>query len=147
MKKTLYLSLLITTFILNLEAFGQAKITHIAVFTQDIKKSTEFYTRVFQFTLLDEPFKDGLHTWLDIGNSLALHIIQAEGEPVTINKHNHLCFSVTDMDAFIGKITALNIPFEDWAGIKNKITVRPDGVKQIYIRDPDGYWLEVNDEK
>jgi len=25
--------------------------------------------------------------------------------------------------------------------------VRPDGVRQIYFQDPDGYWLEVNDSK
>jgi len=23
--------------------------------------------------------------------------------------------------------------------------VRPDGVKQNFVRDPDGYWIEIND--
>jgi len=26
-------------------------------------------------------------------------------------------------------------------------TARPDGVKQIYRQDTDGYWMEVNDDK
>jgi lactoylglutathione lyase len=25
--------------------------------------------------------------------------------------------------------------------------LRPDGVRQIYFQDPDGYWIEVNDAK
>jgi lactoylglutathione lyase len=24
---------------------------------------------------------------------------------------------------------------------------RVDGIKQIYLQDPDGYWIEVNDDK
>ena len=40
-----------------------------------------------------------------------------------------------------------NIPFENGKGEKNTITNRPDGVKQIYFQDPDGYWIEVNDSK
>jgi lactoylglutathione lyase len=40
-----------------------------------------------------------------------------------------------------------NIPFEDWAGKSGAITLRVDGVKQIYFQDPDGYWIEINDAK
>tara|TARA_R110000868_G_scaffold1389_10_gene10744 strand:+ start:3320 stop:3502 length:183 start_codon:yes stop_codon:yes gene_type:complete len=29
----------------------------------------------------------------------------------------------------------------------SNITKRPDGVKQIYLQDPDGYWIEVNSAK
>jgi len=28
-----------------------------------------------------------------------------------------------------------------------KVTNRVDGVHQIYLKDPDGYWLEINDAK
>jgi hypothetical protein len=37
-------------------------------------------------------------------------------------------------------------PFEDVAGNKNKITTRVDGVHQIWLQDPDGYWIEINDD-
>lgn len=131
---------------ITMNAHAQAKITHIAVYVEDIKRSTEFYTKVFGFPLLDEPFKDGLHDWLDIGNNLSMHIIQAPWEPVSINKNNHICFSVPSMDGFIENLKNLGIPFEDWPGNPNTITTRPDGIQQIYIRDPDGYWLEVNNE-
>ncbi len=29
----------------------------------------------------------------------------------------------------------------------NSITTRVDNVKQIWLQDPDGYWIEINDAK
>ena len=37
------------------------------------------------------------------------------------------------------------IEYENWAGEKNAVTKRVDGVQQIYFKDPDGYWIEIND--
>ncbi len=127
-------------------SIAQAKITHLAVYVEDLKRSADFYSDVFEFQELDEPFKDGLHAWFDIGNNIALHIIEAPWEPVSINKNNHICFSIPDMSDFIENLNNLKVEFEDWPGNKGKINIRPDGVKQIYIRDPDGYWIEINDE-
>lgn len=124
----------------------QTKITHIAVYVKELKRSTDFYKNIFQFPEIEEPFKDGLHTWLNIGNNLSLHLIEAPWEPVTINKINHICFSVTDMDLIISNLNKHKVEFEDWPGNKNKINIRPDGIKQIYVQDPDGYWIEINDE-
>ncbi|MCL6260737.1 VOC family protein [Aquiflexum sp. TKW24L] len=124
----------------------QSKITHIAVYVKELKRSSDFYKNIFQFPEIEEPFKDGLHTWLNIGNNLSLHIIEAPWEPVTINKINHICFSVTNMDLIIANLKKQGVEYEDWPGNKNSINVRPDGIKQIYVQDPDGYWIEINDE-
>lgn len=146
--KNILLLLFIGTFILPCKhpVSAQAKITHIAVYVSNLKQSDDFYKKVFRFEEIEEPFKDGLHTWFDIGNKLSMHLIQAPWEPVTINKNNHICFSVPDMPAFIANLHSLNVPFEDWPGNPGKIQQRPDGIRQIYLRDPDGYWIEVNDE-
>jgi lactoylglutathione lyase len=125
---------------------AQTKITHIAVYVQELDRSSRFYNQVLGFEEIDEPFKDGLHAWFNIGNNVALHLIEAPWEPVTINKINHLCFSVESMDDFISNLKKEQVEFEDWPGNKNQINIRPDGIKQIYIRDPDGYWIEINDE-
>jgi len=36
--------------------------------------------------------------------------------------------------------------FEDWAGTKGAVTTRVDKVKQLYLQDPDGYCVEINDD-
>jgi len=147
MKKLLFSILIFVSLsFMSHSVIAQAKITHIAVYVKEIKRSSEFYTGVFNFREIEEPFKDGLHVWLDIGNNLSMHIIEAPWKPVTINKNNHICFSVEDMDSFISNLNKLNIEYGDWPGNKGKINIRPDGVKQIYIQDPDGYWIEINDE-
>jgi lactoylglutathione lyase len=47
---------------------------------------------------------------------------------------------------FTAKLKAKQINYENWAGDRNTVTNRVDGIKQIYFKDPDGHWLEVNDD-
>lgn len=120
-------------------------LNHIALHVQDLKRSTEFYQQVVQLDTIPEPFHDGKHTWFRIGPGSQLHLISGSG-PITPDKNTHLCFSTPSLEGFIQNLTRLNVPYEDWAGKKGAITTRVDKVKQIYFQDPDGYWIEVNDD-
>jgi lactoylglutathione lyase len=124
------------------------KINHIAIHVADLERSMCFYHEVLGLRDKEEPFKDGLHAWYDIGGGASVHLIQ-ELEltpPKDISKTNHLCFSVQDMDAFIQNLKEKGCSFENWAGDRGEIHIRPDGIRQIFFRDPDGYWLEVNND-
>ncbi len=137
------------TFILlgiTMSTFAQIKVNHIAVHVSNLDSSKEFYQKIVGLEEIEEPFKDGLHAWYDLGGGAALHIIEAPNVPTQISKVNHLCFSMKDMDAFIKTLESTNYPFESWPGEKGKITTRVDGIRQIYIQDPDGMWLEINDD-
>jgi lactoylglutathione lyase len=142
MKKLLAIVLLLGAF----DALAQVKVNHIAVHVSDLKKSMGFYQNVLTLKEIEEPFRDGLHAWYDIGGGGALHLIEAPDVPSLKSKVNHLCFSISDMSKFVENMKARNYPFESWAGVSGEITHRVDGVKQIYIRDPDGYWIEINDD-
>ena len=121
-------------------------LNHIAVYVQDLQKSTHFYSTIIGLDTIPEPFHDGKHTWYKIGQQSQLHLIQGAGVPSPQNKNSHLCFRVESVEDFVTTLKKNNIDFEDWPGEKNKITMRVDGVKQIYFKDPDGYWIEVNDD-
>jgi len=127
-------------------SFAQIKVNHIAVHVSKLETSKKFYESIVGLKEIDEPFKDGLHAWYDIGGGAALHIIEAPNVPTEISKVNHLCFSMEDMDAFIQTLKDTDYPFESWPGEKGKVTIRVDGIRQIYIQDPDGMWLEINDD-
>lgn len=142
MKKILTIALIL----FSASAFAQIKVNHIAVHVSDLKKSMDFYQNVLALQEIEEPFKDGLHAWYDIGGGSALHLIEGKDVPSEKSKVNHLCFSIPDMQTFVDNMKSRNYPFESWAGVSGEITNRVDGVKQIYIRDPDGYWLEINDD-
>jgi lactoylglutathione lyase len=50
------------------------------------------------------------------------------------------------MEDFIANLNKNKVSYENWTGEPGKITVRPDGVQQIYFKDPDGYWIEINND-
>ena len=123
----------------------QVQINHIAIAVTDLEESEHFYREIIGLKQIPEPFGLGMHAWFDIGGA-ELHVISAAEERTEHDIHNHLCFSVSDMDAFIERIRSHGIEFSDWGQNPGEITVRPDGVQQIYFTDPDGYWIEVNDD-
>ena len=130
-----------------MDVHGQnTRLNHIAVYVTDLEKSTHFYQHIIGLDTIPEPFHDGKHTWFAIGNAQLHLIASAPVKPVT-DKNNHLCFSVPSIDAFIFKLNKEKVEFENWPGKKSSFTVRPDGVKQIWLKDPDGYWIEINDDK
>lgn len=139
---------LLTIFLLSISmsTLAQIKVNHIAVHVSELQASKEFYTSILGLNEIEEPFKDGLHAWFSIGAGSALHIIEAPNTPTEISKVNHLCFSLENMDAFIQRLKDTNYPFESWPGEKGKVTIRVDGIRQIYIQDPDGTWIEINDD-
>ena len=126
---------------------NQPVFNHFALRTTNLKRTADFYERVMQLQVIPNPFKDTVHVWLKIGNGLALHIIQGNYPEVTHDVGIHLCFSVPSIDAFIKHLDAMNISYGNWGGQSKTIQVRTDGVKQIYFKDPDGFWVEVNDDK
>lgn len=123
-----------------------AVLNHIAVYVTDLARSTAFYKDVFDLEQIPEPFKDGRHTWFSLGSAGHLHLIQGVKAGVEHDKNEHLCFSVASVDKFITLLNSKKIEFEDWAGTRKAVTNRVDGVKQVYFKDPDGHWLEVNDD-
>jgi lactoylglutathione lyase len=113
----------------------------------DLAKSTAFYQQIVGIDTIPEPFHDGKHTWFAIDNGANLHLIAGAALPTDHDKFNHICFSVPSLQTFIVKLQNNQIPFENWMGEKSGITLRVDAVQQIYFKDPDGYWIEVNDAK
>ena len=153
MKKLIPVGLFLLLIAIGFSAFAQtnaankAQLNHIAHYVVDLKKSTDFYMNIIGLDSIPEPFHDGKHTWLSVGYKSHLHLIQGAQAPSVLNKNSHLCFSVASVTTFIQVLEKNHIEYENWAGDKMAVTNRVDGVKQIYFKDPDGYWIEINDAK
>lgn len=128
-------------------AQNKPRLNHIALYVMDLQKSTSFYKNVVGLDTIPEPFHDGRHTWFSIGPVGHLHIISGAAAKTPHDKNAHLCFSVASVNDFITNLKKNGVEFENWAGEKNTVTNRVDGVKQLYFRDPDGYWIEINDAR
>ncbi len=146
-------SSIITAFLLCFLFIGasaqksKVHINHTAVYVIDLKQSADFYSNIIGLDTVPEPFHDGKHIWFSTGQHSMLHVIQGATEKRAHYKNQHTCFTVPDFEIFVSKLQAVNWTWEDVSGNKNAITTRIDGVHQIWLQDPDGYWLEINDDK
>ena len=122
-------------------------LNHIAHYVVNLNTITGFYMNIIGLDTIPEPFHDARHTWFSVGNKSHLHLIQGAKEKSVRDKNSHICFSVQSVKLFIRVLEKNNIEYENWTGEKNAITQRIDGVQQIYFKDPDGYWIEINDAK
>ena len=122
-------------------------IDHIAIYVADLRKEQSFYRDIIQLDTLAEPFHDNKHAWFTIGNGIAMHLIQGAEQPKEYFKNHHFCFSVGSLTDFTKRLMNEKLTFEDVSGKQNSITTRIDGVHQIWLKDPEGYWIEVNDAK
>ena len=148
LKKTFFVLAISLICQINTEAqTGKPSLNHIALHVFDLKKSGEFYTQTIGLDTIPEPFHDGNHIWLSIGYKSHLHLIGGAKPAIERDKNTHLCFTVPSVEQFLERLKKIQWPYEDWAGTAGAITTRVDGVKQVYFRDPDGYWIEVNDAR
>ena len=124
----------------------KAHINHTAIFVIDIAKSGNFYSNMIGLDTVSEPFHDGKHIWYKTAEHTMLHVIQGADQKKDYYKNQHTCFTVPNFNLFVEKLLNIKWTFEDVSGNKNKVTTRVDGVHQIWLQDPDGYWIEINDD-
>ncbi|GHN02052.1 hypothetical protein WSM22_35410 [Cytophagales bacterium WSM2-2] len=119
-------------------------LNHAAISVKDVNQSAEFYRDVLKFQeITNRTKKEGIR-WFSLGEGKELHLISTVKENVSLNKAVHLAFTTTNFDTFVKTIEKKNIVYFDWEGARNKVSVRADGIRQIFFQDPDGYWIEVN---
>jgi lactoylglutathione lyase len=145
-KKVLFLLLGVLT---SATVFAQNAPTtdHIALYVKDLNKSAAFYKDVMQLEVIPEPFHDGKHVWFRTGEHSQLHIIQGAAAVYDHDINTHIAYHVNDLKIFTDHLDKMNVKYGNWKGDSKSPQLRPDGVKQVYLQDPDNFWIEVNDDK
>jgi len=122
-------------------------VDHYAINVTNLDRSVAFYQDIFNL----KEIKDGTDLdhirWFRLGETEELHIIQVDSLDKKLPKGVHLALRTKDFFSFRESLTAKHIPYSDWPGKANAVSERPDGIHQLYLQDPDGYWIEVNDAK
>ncbi len=113
------------------------QINHVAVQVSNLPKSIDFYTNVLLLPQINRPNLGFDGAWFQIGLYQEIHLIA--GLEATVNSNsrgNHLAFetdSILDAEVHLRK---LNYPYRP-------PKQRPDGAWQIFLKDPDGYVIEI----
>jgi lactoylglutathione lyase len=120
---------------------------HVAIQVSDVDKAAAFYRGVFGFPEIAAAVPGT--RWFDLGAGTALHIIGGRRGAVRSSagagRPSHLAIRTAGLDPVLAALRSRGATWRDWDGTQGAITTREDGVRQIFLQDPDGHWLEVND--
>ena len=121
---------------------------HTTILVKDLEKSARFYKNVLHLEELETPWGENPSIrFFAIGKNLQLHIAQGENDEIKLTKSIHIALAVTDFDQYLSYLDDSGVAYSNFEGDSNTFQTRPDGVKQVYLQDPDGYWIEINDSR
>ena len=72
-------------------------------------------------------------------------MISGDNKGIVLKKEVHFALAVADLDHVMRDLDSRGAVYSDWAGTPGRAGSRADGVRQIYLQDPDGYWVEINE--
>lgn len=121
-------------------------VSHIAFYVTDLARSTAFYRDVLALPNIEEPFKIGMHSWFALGSQCQLHLIAGAKAVAGFHINHHLALRTADFDFFLQRLSENHVTYFTPDQQPGKVHVRPDGIRQVFFQDPDGYWLELNNE-
>lgn len=144
--KTNRITLAVMLFASFASAQNEFKLTkdHDAIQVQDLEVSAEFYGKVLGLKEIPNGGLGSHIRWFQLDNKVQIHLIESEDE-IQKDKGVHMALNTNDLPGLMKFLEEKDIPFENWPGEMRTTNTRPDGVKQIYLKDPDGYWIEIND--
>ncbi|MGN6158995.1 MAG: VOC family protein [Devosia sp.] len=121
------------------------RLDHIALLVRDLEESIAFLTGVIGLEEVANPM-GGVHIrWVEIGDGRRFHVQAGDISRVHLEKQTHFALAAADLDAVIERFGRTGVAFSDMAGTPGALNTRPDGVRAIFLRDPNGYWFEIND--
>lgn len=120
---------------------------HLTVYVTDLARAADFYKKVMMLDTIPEPFHDHRHVWFRMAEHSQLHVVSGAKEDIPHDVNIHLAFTVNSLPDFMKHLDQMGIKYGNFAGEANKIALRPDQIQQIYLQDPDGYWIEVNNDR
>ena len=131
--------------ILSVQSQNNLKYDHQALPVNNLKITGDFYRDILGFK--DIPTLVGTkdsHRWLANYEGKEIHLIFSNEKIQKTPKQIHMAFSPLDFEKFIDHLKMNNVVFTNYKLKAGVVQVRNDGIKQLWIRDPQGYWIEIN---
>ena len=114
---------------------------HLSLHVSDLEKSSHFYGTILGMEEVIRPNFSFPGKWYKIDNKTLLHLIGGkEYETRSSNRGNHFAFAVKDARVVEQELREKGVEI-----VSHKIRV--DGVRQLFVKDPDGYYVEFSEEK
>ncbi len=124
-------------------------IEHYLVLAKDLDATRKFYVDVLGMIDGERPPFDFAGHWLYLGDQACVHVAQAGKNPGQrrylgesaaasgTGSIDHIAFRATGLAEMINRLDSLGIE-------ARRRTVPDQGLKQLFIRDPNGVTIELN---
>jgi lactoylglutathione lyase len=123
------------------------RLDHIALLVRDLDESVAFLTNVLGLAEMPNPMGGTTIRWIEIGDGRRFHVQAGDISRMHVEKQTHFALTASDFDAVLARLHRDGIPFSDMKGTVGAINTRRDGMRAIFLQDPNGYWFEINDQK
>jgi lactoylglutathione lyase len=118
---------------------------HYTIRVNNLTHSSEFYMTILGLTEIKNRTEKSNIRWFSLGGKSELHITEGIKDGISTNVKVHMAMRLKEFDAFIEHLNKNGVTPHNSKGEPNCITIRTDGIRQVYFKDPDGYWIEVNE--
>lgn len=113
------------------------QLDHVAIHVADLDESRRFYSSVLSLDEMPRPDFDFPGAWFRLGQSQELHLIGGREADVSSQRRGtHFALLIEDITAWEAHLRSQGAEFQAPKS-------RPDGAVQIFLTDPDGYWVEL----
>ena len=110
---------------------------HVALLVSDVEASASFYQKVFGLEEIPRPAFDFPGLWLGFDGNRELHLIGGREEAVISDPRGmHWALEIDSVEDWENFLDSIGVPY-------TPRRTRPDGAYQIYVKDPDGYFVEL----
>ena len=122
------------------------RLDHIALLVRDLDESAAFYTAIPGIREVPNPMGGTGFRWFEFGPNQRFHMQAGDICRTHVEKNTHFAFSAEDdFDAVLATLRERGLEWSDMKGTPGAINVRPDGMRAVFLADPNGYWVEIND--
>ena len=121
------------------------RLDHIALLVRDLEETKVFLTRVLGIRQIANPMGGTEILWFEIGSGQRFHVQAGDISRTHVEKRTHFALSAPDLDAVLAHFKAMDVTYSDMKGTPGAVNVRPDGMRAVFVQDPNGYWFEIND--
>ncbi|MFM2394229.1 MAG: hypothetical protein RLZZ546_2211 [Bacteroidota bacterium] len=117
---------------------GHSSFDHYAISVTDLERSLSFYVNFLGLHTKARPEFDFNGAWLTLDDKTEIHLIENKNTSFELSSSRalHFAFKHPNLKKVVSLCEVNSVQFKP-------IKMRPDGIYQLFIKDPDGYWIEL----
>lgn len=122
------------------------RLNHVSLLVRDLARSAAFYNETLGLPEIPCGAARPNIRWFGLGRGQSIHLIEGEFGKTFVTMTSHFCISSTAFDATLEDLRRKSVTFCNLGGEAGREHRRADGIRSVYLQDPDGYWIEINED-